>query len=146
MSVPYRHSVSVTGVVIDEQGQVLVVQRRDNGRWELPGGILELEESIEDGMRREVLEETGVQVEPVRLTGVYKNIKVGVVALVFRARQIGGQPTETDESQQVTWWTAEEISANMTEVYAIRAFDALQPMGTPIRLHDGVTFLDSIDG
>ncbi|NUT34050.1 MAG: NUDIX domain-containing protein, partial [Hamadaea sp.] len=98
MTLP-RHSVSVTGVVVDDQERVLVIQRRDNGRWELPGGVLELEESIPDGMKREVLEETGVHVEPVRLTGVYKNIKVGVVALVFRARYVSGTPTTTDESQ-----------------------------------------------
>ncbi|MBB5868954.1 ADP-ribose pyrophosphatase YjhB (NUDIX family) [Allocatelliglobosispora scoriae] len=143
MTAPYRHSVSVTGVVVDGDGRVLVVQRRDNGRWELPGGILELDESIEDGMRREVLEETGVEVEPVRLSGVYKNIRIGVVALVFRARQIGGEPTTTDESQQVAWWTPAQITAAIAEPIAIRALDALQPAGTPIRLHDGVHLLDS---
>jgi 8-oxo-dGTP diphosphatase len=69
MTEHYRHSVSVTGVIIDEQDRVLVVQRRDDAKWELPGGILERQESVEDGMRREVLEETGMHVEPVRLTG-----------------------------------------------------------------------------
>ncbi|WP_027345062.1 NUDIX hydrolase [Hamadaea tsunoensis] len=140
MTLP-RHSVSVTGVVVDDQDRVLVIQRRDNGRWELPGGVLELEESIPDGMKREVLEETGVHVEPVRLTGVYKNIKVGVVALVFRARYVSGQPTTTDESQAVEWWTEEEIRAKMPQVYAIRAIDAIQATDVPVRLHDGVTIL-----
>jgi 8-oxo-dGTP diphosphatase len=141
MTLP-RHSVSVTGVVVDDQDRVLVVQRRDNGRWELPGGVLELEESIHDGMKREVLEETGVHVEPVRLTGVYKNIKVGVVALVFRARYVSGNPTTTDESQSVEWWSAEDIRAKMPEVYAVRALDALDVDQPAIRLHDGVTLLD----
>lgn len=138
-----RHSVSVTGVVTDDQQRVLVVQRRDNGRWELPGGILELDESIPDGMRREVEEETGIQAEPLHLTGVYKNIKLGVVALVFRAQWVSGQPHTTDESQQVAWWTAAEIKANMSEVYAIRALDALNSQQPAIRLHDGVNLLHS---
>jgi len=138
MSLP-RHSVSVTGVVVDDHDRVLVVQRRDNGRWELPGGVLELEESIPDGMKREVLEETGVHVEPVRLTGVYKNIKVGVVALVFRARYVSGEPTTTDESQSVEWWTTEEIRTKMPEVYAVRALDAISVDQPAIRLHDGIT-------
>ena len=69
---PATHSVSVAGVVIDEDGRVLVIERRDNGHWESPGGILELGETFEEGVRREVLEETGVQVSVGALTGVYK--------------------------------------------------------------------------
>jgi ADP-ribose pyrophosphatase YjhB (NUDIX family) len=138
----YRHSVSVTGVVTDEHDRVLVIQRRDNSRWELPGGILEADESIEDGMRREVLEETGVKVEPVRLTGVYKNIKLGVVALVFRASRISGEPTTTDESQRFDWWTVDQIREGMAQPVGIRALDALESSGVAVRLHDGVSLLD----
>ena len=100
-----RHSVSVAAVIIDGDGRVLVIQRRDNGRWQPPGGILELHESPEAGVRREVHEETGVEVVPQRLTGVYKNMNLGVVALVFRAQLIAGTPTETEESAAVAWWT-----------------------------------------
>ena len=64
------HSVSVASVVIDENGRTLVIQRRDNGRWEPPGGVLERDESIIEGLLREVREETGLIVEPVALTGV----------------------------------------------------------------------------
>jgi 8-oxo-dGTP diphosphatase len=138
-----RHSVSVTGVVTDDDGRVLVIQRRDNGHWELPGGVLELDESIEAGMRREVEEETGIQTEPIGLTGVYKNLKVGVVALVFRARRIGGEPRATDESAQVAWMTPEQITENLAEVHAVRALDALHGTGVvAIRLHDGVNLIE----
>jgi ADP-ribose pyrophosphatase YjhB (NUDIX family) len=64
----------VTGIVTDEHGRALLIQRRDNHQWEPPGGILELDESIDDGLRREVREETGLDVEPVALTGVDKNM------------------------------------------------------------------------
>src|SRR6059036_1188440 len=84
------HSVSVAGIVVDEGGRVLVTQRRDNGHWEAPGGVLELDESIEDGTVREVAEETGLTVALDRLTGVYKNMARGIVALVFRAHVVGG--------------------------------------------------------
>ena len=57
-----RHSVSVAAVVVDDTDRVLVIRRRDNGAWQLPGGVLELNETPEDGMRREVSEETGVMV------------------------------------------------------------------------------------
>jgi 8-oxo-dGTP diphosphatase len=81
-----RHSVSVSGVITDDHGRALLIQRRDNHRWEPPGGVLELAESIEDGLRREVREETGLDVEPGTLSGVYKNMSRGIVALVFRCQ------------------------------------------------------------
>jgi 8-oxo-dGTP pyrophosphatase MutT (NUDIX family) len=84
------HSVSVSGVVVDEAGRVLVAQRRDNGHWEAPGGILERDETFEEGVIREVTEETGVTVEVERLTGVYKNMARGIVALVYRCRPLHG--------------------------------------------------------
>ncbi|MEV4512988.1 NUDIX domain-containing protein [Dactylosporangium sp. NPDC049525] len=52
------HSVSVAAVVTDDGGRVLVIQRRDNGQWQIPDGILELAESVQTGVRRKVLEET----------------------------------------------------------------------------------------
>lgn len=136
-----RHSVSVAAVITDERDRVLVIQRRDNGKWEIPGGILELDESIHDGLRREVEEETGVLIEPERLTGAYKNLKLGVVALVFRARVIGGSPRPTEESQRVDWWTRDAVIAQMAETFAVRVTDALDADQPAIRAHDGVRLL-----
>ena len=86
-----RHSVSVAGVVIDEDGRALIIQRRDNAHWEPPGGVLERNETVTDGLLREIKEETGLTVEPVALTGVYKNMSRGIIALVFKCRAIGAQ-------------------------------------------------------
>ncbi|GAA3223196.1 NUDIX hydrolase [Dactylosporangium siamense] len=135
------HSVSVAAVVTDDAGRVLVIQRRDNGKWQIPGGILELDESIPTGLRREVLEETGVEIDPGRLTGVYKNVKLGVVALVFRATATGGRAAPTDEAAAVEWWTPARIEAETDEVFAIRVLDALDSHDTAVRLHNGVTLL-----
>src|SRR5258708_12207090 len=81
-----KHSVSVAAVITDDHDRALLIQRADNGHWEPPGGVLELGETVEDGLRREVREETGLDIEPVALTGVYKNMTRGVIALVFRAK------------------------------------------------------------
>jgi 8-oxo-dGTP pyrophosphatase MutT (NUDIX family) len=121
-----RHSVSVAAAVIDDHGRVLVVQRRDNGRWEPPGGILEPDESIPAGLAREVREESGIEIRAERLTGVYKNLTLGVVALFFRARPIGGTPTTSDESTAVDWWTPDQIAAQMPPTTAVRVLDALR--------------------
>ena len=58
------HSVSVAGVITDD-GRALLVRGRDTLHWEPPGGVLELDESIDAGLRREVSEETGLMIEPV---------------------------------------------------------------------------------
>lgn len=137
-----RHSVSVAAVITDSAGRILVVQRRDTGTWEIPGGILELNESMHAGMRREVEEETGLIVEPDRLTGVYKNLRLGVVALVFRAHILIGEPRPTEESAAVDWWTADDVTARMSETFAVRVLDALDSTDVAIRLHNGVQLIN----
>ncbi|WP_284579035.1 NUDIX domain-containing protein [Streptomyces sp. 2P-4] len=132
-----RHSVSVAGVVVRDDGRLLAIQRADNGTWELPGGVLELEETPEEGVRREVLEETGLRVDVAELTGVYKNVTMGVVALVFRCKPVGGAECTSDETTAVQWLTPEEVSERMSEVYAIRLLDALDGHGPHVRSHDG---------
>jgi ADP-ribose pyrophosphatase YjhB (NUDIX family) len=135
-----KHSVSVAGVVVRDDGRILVIQRRDNHRWEPPGGILELDETFEDGVRREVREETGVEVEVERLTGVYKNMSRGIVALVFRCRPMSAAATSTDEAGRIGWLTVDEINDAMSEAYAVRVTDALVD-GPRTRAHDGVALL-----
>jgi 8-oxo-dGTP diphosphatase len=136
-----RHSVSVAAAIVDENGQLLAVRRRDNGHWEPPGGILELDETIQAGLIREVREETGLEVEPQSLSGVYKNMRRGIVALVFRCQIIGGEPRPSREAEQVSWLSPDEISNLMDEAYATRLLDALQPGPAAIRAHDGLSLL-----
>ena len=137
-----RHSVSVTGVVFRDDGRVLAIQRNDDGRWVPPGGILELNETPADGVTREVLEETGIKVRAEQLTGVYKNMKLGVVTLAFRCSVIGGQSHPTDEAKQVTWLTVDEAGRSMVEARAIRVADAVRSDGPFVRIHDGTHLLD----
>jgi 8-oxo-dGTP diphosphatase len=137
-----RHSVSVAGVVINEDGRALVIQRRDNAHWEPPGGILERDETITEGLLREVEEETGLIVEPVALTGVYKNMSRGILALVFRCRPIGGTLTENSEVAGFRWVRESDVSSIMSEAYAVRILDAYRHNAVPsIRNHDGVSLI-----
>ncbi|MCF3961391.1 NUDIX hydrolase [Streptomyces fuscigenes] len=131
------HSVSVAGVVVREDGRVLTIRRADNGTWEPPGGVLELSESPEDGVRREVYEETGIKVHVERLTGVYKHTSRAIVALVFRCRPEGGHEELSDESTAVEWLTPDEITHCMREVFAVRVTDALTASDPHVRSHDG---------
>ncbi|MGH3626993.1 MAG: NUDIX hydrolase [Sciscionella sp.] len=132
-----KHSVSVSGVVIDEQDRVLVIRRADNDHWEAPGGVLELDESFEQGVRREVAEETGMIITVEALSGVYKNIAKGIVALVFRCRPGCQEPHATAEALEVRWMTRDEVSAAMDPAYAIRILDSFAP-SVQHRMHDGI--------
>ncbi len=136
-----RHSVSVTGVVFRDDGRVLAIQRDDDDRWVPPGGVLELDETPAEGVTREVLEETGIQVHADQLTGVYKNMKLGVLTLAFRCSLVGGQSHPTDEAKRVEWLTVYEATQAMPEARAVRVTDALSSDGPFVRAHDGTHLL-----
>jgi 8-oxo-dGTP diphosphatase len=90
---------------------------------------------------REVQEETGVQVEPVALSGVYKNMRRGIIALVFRCRIVAGESQPTAEVEQIAWLSPDEVRELMDEAYATRLLDALHPGPAAIRAHDGLSLL-----
>lgn len=139
---PPTHSVSVTGIVVRSDGRVLAIRRDDDGRWVPPGGVLELDETPFAGVVREVMEETGVRVEPLQLTGVYKNMRLGVVSLAIRCRPIEGEPTVTDEASSVAWLSPAEAVDVMPEARSVRVTDAFRDDGPFIRTHDGNALID----
>jgi 8-oxo-dGTP pyrophosphatase MutT (NUDIX family) len=149
-----RHVVGVCGAVLDDAGRVLVVERRQPARWELPGGALELDEPLLDGVVREVQEETGLAVEPLALTGVYQNMSLGPVALTFACRRVGGVETVSDETSAWRWVGRHGVADLMPPARAARALDALDALvavggrlealrgaGVPVRRHDGTVLL-----
>ena len=138
----HHHSVSVAGIVVDDHGCALLIRRRDNHRWEPPGGVLELGETIRDGLRREVREETGLDIEPSALTGVYKNMTRAIIALVFRCKITGGALAASNEAADFRWATETEVPGLMDQAYAIRVLDALHDTAAAaVRPHDGVHLL-----
>lgn len=74
-----KHSLSAGAVVLDEHGKILLIKGPQRG-WEFPGGIIELGETIEGGIIREVREESGIDIEVVRFCGIYQNVKEHVCA------------------------------------------------------------------
>lgn len=143
MNADRPHSVSVAGVIVDDRGRALLVQRRDNGHWEPPGGVLESGETIPDALQREVLEETGIKIAlPATLTGVYKNMTLLIIAMVFRCEAIDGDLTTGDETRALRWATRDEVADLVDEAYAIRVLDALDAASPPaVRAHDGVQLI-----
>lgn len=133
--------MSVAAAVIDGD-RVLAIRRRDNGKWEPPGGTLELDETIVDGLQREVAEETGLTISRPIMSGIYKNMSRGIIALVFRCVHDGGEPTPTAEAAEVRWLVRREVEALLDPAYAVRLLDAFEP-GIAVRAHDGTDLVDT---
>jgi 8-oxo-dGTP diphosphatase len=137
----HRYSVSVAGAVINHDGRVLATRRRDNGHWEPPGGVLEPGETMQAGVVREVLEETGLRVDPARLSGVYQNMERNIVSVVFRCSVVSGTLRVSDETTEFRWLDSEECRALMTPAYAVRLTDAIDSTQPAARSHDGVALV-----
>ena len=108
----------ITGVVLDDAGQVLLVRRADTGRWSLVAGILEPGEQPAVGLAREIQEETAVTVEVERLVSTetlppssYPNgDQVQFLDLCFRCRPLHGEPqVNDDESLEVAWFPLSDL-------------------------------------
>lgn len=136
-----KHHVSVAGVVVDADGRVLVIRRRDTGEWQIPGGVLEPAEPIDAGLVREVEEETGIRVRPDRLTGVYKNVVREVVSLVYLCMPVGGVARTSEESSAVDWVELAHARELLDDMFWLRVSDALSDE-VHTRTHDGNQLLE----
>lgn len=141
---PKANSVvpSVTAVVRDEAGRVLLIHKVDNDLWALPGGGHDIGETIADTAVREVREETGLEVEIVRLVGTYTNPRHvmsysdGEVrqqfSLCYEAKLLGGKAREDGiETKAVRWVEPTAITAlQMHPSMRLRIEHALDPERT----------------
>lgn len=111
---------AVTVVVVREDGAVLLIRRTDNGNWALPGGAIEMRESVAEAAVRETLEETGVKVEITGLAGIYSDPRHVIhytsnqevrreFAIVVTARPVSGQPAPSAESREVRWVQPDDL-------------------------------------
>ena len=80
-----------------------------------------------------------------RLTGIYKNMKRGIVALVFRCRRVSGSPRTTEEASEVRWLDDEQLRNLVDEVYAVRFLDGRRDGSVSLRAHDGVKLVQDHD-
>lgn len=111
---------SANVVVLNDSGQILLIKRTDNSNWSLPGGAMDLGETIGNAAVREVKEETGIACQLTGLVGIYTNPNHVLVytsdgevrqefSVVFTARAVAGEPTSSSESSQVVWVDPEAI-------------------------------------
>lgn len=133
---------STTAIVPDLNGRIVLVRRKDNDLWALPGGGMELGESIEDTAVREVKEETGLDVRVVGLIGVYTNpnhvmeYTDGEVrqqfSLCYETTLVGGDLRIDDESTDIKWASMDEVdSLNIHPSMRLRISHYREKRATP---------------
>lgn len=109
----YTHLVSVAALVTNEKGQILLVKSPWRG-WEYPGGLIEPGESFEAALKREVREESGMEIEITGFVGICKNVPRNIVNIDFTARCTGGALATSEESTEVGWFTPDEAMDMIT--------------------------------
>lgn len=113
---------SVNVVVVNDDGAILLIRRSDNDNWALPGGAMDLGESLPDAAVRETVEETGIDVEVTGIVGLYTDPRHVILytsdnevrqefSVVLTARPGGGTPTPSAESTEVRWLQPGDIAA-----------------------------------
>jgi 8-oxo-dGTP pyrophosphatase MutT (NUDIX family) len=116
---PNSMVVAASAVVTDERGRILLQRRRDNGLWALPGGGMDLGDSLPGTAVREVREETGLDVEVTGLVGTYTDPR-HIIAyadgevrrqfnVCFTARITGGELAISDESTELRFVAPGEV-------------------------------------
>lgn len=116
-----RLGVGCSASIFDsEKEKILLIRRKDNGKWAVPGGYMETGESFSEACKREVLEETGLNVHINRLIGIYTSPnllleypdgnKWQLVVLHFEAECAGGELTLSEETTEIGFFSLAEIS------------------------------------
>ncbi len=139
------HIVSAAGVVTNAEGKVLMVKTYNSG-WVFPGGQVEVGENLIDAVKREILEESGIEAEVGELFAVtsntckrpgYNGVKEipTIVNFDFICRATGGSARPSEENSETGWFSEEEALSLITAPAIIHRFNAyLTYTGRPLYL------------
>jgi 8-oxo-dGTP pyrophosphatase MutT (NUDIX family) len=129
--------------VVNDEGEILMIRRTDNENWAVPGGAIDLGESVAQAAVRETLEESGIECVITGIVGIYSDPRHVILytsngevrrefSIVLTARPLSGQPTPSSESSEVRWVPASEVASyTMDRSMRIRINDFLAPTSHP---------------
>lgn len=126
MPFPATPALTTDCVVFDGEGRVLLIRRKNppfQGSYALPGGFVEVGERVEDACRRELQEETGVEVGPLSLIGVYsdpgRDPRGHTCSVAYLARVASAEPHAGDDAAAAEWvadWRAAGIAFDHAKI------------------------------
>jgi ADP-ribose pyrophosphatase YjhB (NUDIX family) len=145
-SAPKANSLvpSVNVVVVNDAGEMLMIRRTDNDNWAVPGGAIDLGESVGQAAVRETREESGIECEITGIVGIYSDPKHVILytsngearqefSIVLTARPLSGQPTPSSESSEVRWVSGSEVlEYTMDRSMRMRINDYLDRKESPV--------------
>ncbi|MFI0350384.1 NUDIX hydrolase [Actinomadura sp. 9N407] len=135
---------SVNVVVTNDNGEILLIRRTDNDNWAVPGGAIDLGESVNQAAVRETCEETGIECEITGIVGIYSDPKHLIhytsndevrqeFSIVLTGRPTGGEPTPSDESREVHWKPPADVeSLQMDRSMRLRISHYLEQRDKPV--------------
>jgi len=126
---------SVSAVIFDRRGRLLLQQRSDGGQWGLPGGSVEVGESLAAAVQREVKEETGLVIDVRRVVGVYSDPALQVVRyptghvwhyvnVCYECRARSGVLTTCDETLDLRYFPPRRLPPTLLPNHRVRIRDA----------------------
>jgi len=116
--------VGATVLITDRRNRLLLLRRRDNGCWGVPGGYLEPGESLEEAAKREVQEETGFEIHKLLLSNVFSGPElyyrylngdeVFIVSVVYVTHHVKGRLTLNDEHTEGRYFSLQELPSPLS--------------------------------
>lgn len=111
---PYpKHRLTAGALIRNQKNDVLLIKNPTRG-WELPGGHVEEGESIMEALKREIKEETGIDIAAIRFAGISQDVKKGICNTWWLARAVHDQTRTSDESIEVMFVNEEQADAMIT--------------------------------
>lgn len=129
-----RHIVAASALIRNDKGEIALVRTERRG-WELPGGQVEIGESLTDGLRREIFEECGLTVELCRLVQVRSNLRSSIVIFCFQASYLSGDLRPSAETPEVRWASPATALELITHPILQHSFSAMLEYDGPVIYH-----------
>ncbi len=108
-----KFTVGIFGIIFNSKNEVLLCHRRDYDLWNLPGGKLEKGETPWDGLKREIKEETGLNIKKPKLAGIYSKPNKNEIIFSFTCKIASGKITTTDEADEIKYFNIKNLPLNI---------------------------------
>jgi 8-oxo-dGTP pyrophosphatase MutT (NUDIX family) len=135
-------TVGCGAFIEDNEGRILLQRRVDGGIWGIPGGLMEIGETFEESVKREVYEETNLHIDNLQLFGIYSGEnafatypngdKVFSIQIIFSAKTFNGNLQGNSESIELTFFSRDELPQNLNQHQAPFILDWAEEKEIPI--------------